>query len=420
MVYVADTSSNTIRVGVLAAADADRDGVADEWETRYGLDPADSTDANADPDGDGYTNLQDIRLGSNPTRTAVWPHLIDLNGDRGGDLLLYTPLLNRTFSVTSWQVTNRLTAGFAESSWVFQDPGWQVYPANLNADGFTDLLLYDPVRGLWVQAINQTGDGTFTYTVGDWDRDWTIVPGDLDGDGLTDVFVYNSTTGGWVKCFVDGSGGFKGYVGGTWDPGWTFQTADLNGDGRDDFFLYNRTTGVSVEAFSRAGIDTFDYPASGRWDLGWQVIPADLNGDGRTDLFLLDTAGVHVSALSRAAGGFDYAGGARWSTDWLATAGDLNDDGRIDLFLYNAATGVFVEAFSDRAGGFTYSPGQWEPGWSVAMTDFNEDGRGDLILWRQGGTWVQATNTGDATFTYATGNWTGVDWKIYARRSGDR
>ena len=313
-VYVADTSSNTIRVGVLAATDADRDGLADDWESGYGLDPADSNDANADPDGDGYTNLQEYRLGSNPTRTAVWPHLIDLNGDRAGDVLLYTPLFNRTVSVTAWQVTNRLTSGFAESSWIFQDPGWQAYPANLNADDFTDLLLYDPVRGLWVQAINQAGNGTFTYTVGDWDRHWTIVPADFDGDGLTDIFVYNATTGGWVKCFVDGAGGFKGYVGGTWDPGWTFHVADLNGDGRDDFFLHRPTTGVWVEAFSRAGFDTFDYPASGQWDPGWQVFPADLNGDGRTDLFLLNTGGVHVSALSRAAGNFDYAGGPQWST----------------------------------------------------------------------------------------------------------
>ena len=78
------------------------------------------------------------------------------------------------------------------------------------------------MRGFWIQALNHGGDGTFTYTVGNWDSSWTVVPADLDGDGLTDMFVYNFDTGVWVKCFVDGSGGFKGYAAGNWDPGWTF------------------------------------------------------------------------------------------------------------------------------------------------------------------------------------------------------
>ena len=66
------------------------------------------------------------------------------------------------------------------------------------------------MRGLWVQALNHRGDGTFTYTLGNWDSSWTVVPADLDGDRLTDLFVYNAATGVWVKCFVDGGGGFKG------------------------------------------------------------------------------------------------------------------------------------------------------------------------------------------------------------------
>ena len=154
------------------------------------------------------------------------------------------------------------TGGFAGSTAVW-DPGWQVYPANLNADGYTDFFLYDPVRGFWIQALNNAGDGTFTYTLGNWDSSWTVVPADLDGDGLTDMFVYNFTNGVWVKCFVDGSGGFKGYAVGHWDPGWTFYTADLNGDGRDDFFLYNRTNGVWVEAFSQAGFGDVRLPGVG-------------------------------------------------------------------------------------------------------------------------------------------------------------
>ncbi|TWT97673.1 hypothetical protein Pla108_18250 [Botrimarina colliarenosi] len=39
--------------------DADGDGLPGEWESAHGLDPADPGDAATDPDGDGYTNLED-------------------------------------------------------------------------------------------------------------------------------------------------------------------------------------------------------------------------------------------------------------------------------------------------------------------------------------------------------------------------
>src|SRR4051812_9013441 len=42
-----------------AAPDADHDGMPDAWESGRGLDPGDPADGAADPDGDGYTNLED-------------------------------------------------------------------------------------------------------------------------------------------------------------------------------------------------------------------------------------------------------------------------------------------------------------------------------------------------------------------------
>jgi FG-GAP-like repeat len=357
------------------------------------------------------TDFEVIQLGYHPAAPAAPSHLVDLDGDGRGDVFLY----NKATGARAFEVA-KASGGFTQTSSAW-DPGWQVYPATLNADAYSDFFLYDPARGFWIQALNHGGDGTFTYTLGNWDSSWTVVPADLDGDGLTDMFVYNFSTGVWVKCFADGSGGFKGYAVGNWDPGWTFYTADLNGDGRDDFFLYNRVNGVWGEAFSQPGFGTFDYPASGQWDPGWQVIRADLNGDRRTDLFLLNAAGMHVSALSRASGGFDYVGGPQWAAGWSVSAGDLNGDGAADLFLYNVTTGGWVEAFSDSAGGFTYStPGTWDPTWSIAVTDLNADRRGDIVLSRADGTWIQATNTGLGTFSYAAGNW-GVGWTTFTRRN---
>jgi len=46
--------------------DSDHDGMPDEWETRHGLNPRDPSDANADPDKDGYTNLEEYLNGTDP------------------------------------------------------------------------------------------------------------------------------------------------------------------------------------------------------------------------------------------------------------------------------------------------------------------------------------------------------------------
>jgi hypothetical protein len=65
---VASDTNNVADVFVFDR-DPDNDGIPTFWETRYGLNPNSATDATADPDGDGLTNLQEFQANSHPTAT---------------------------------------------------------------------------------------------------------------------------------------------------------------------------------------------------------------------------------------------------------------------------------------------------------------------------------------------------------------
>jgi pectate lyase len=54
--------------------DVDSDGMPDDWETRFGLNPNNPSDAAADLNADGYTNIEDFLNRLDPTAPkTVWP-----------------------------------------------------------------------------------------------------------------------------------------------------------------------------------------------------------------------------------------------------------------------------------------------------------------------------------------------------------
>jgi hypothetical protein len=55
--------------------DTDGDGMPDEWEKQYGLNPNDASDAVKDCNGDGYTNIEKYINGINPNTKTDWRNL---------------------------------------------------------------------------------------------------------------------------------------------------------------------------------------------------------------------------------------------------------------------------------------------------------------------------------------------------------
>jgi hypothetical protein len=55
--------------------DSDHDGMPDEWEVKYGLNPNDPSDSTTDLSGDGYTNIEKFIDGIDPTKKTDWRDL---------------------------------------------------------------------------------------------------------------------------------------------------------------------------------------------------------------------------------------------------------------------------------------------------------------------------------------------------------
>ena len=59
-----------------AVVDADGDGLPDDWEKKYGLDVT-QNDADADKDGDGFTNAEEFAAGTDPADRNSHPDYLD-------------------------------------------------------------------------------------------------------------------------------------------------------------------------------------------------------------------------------------------------------------------------------------------------------------------------------------------------------
>ncbi len=63
--------------------DSDHDGLPNDWELKYGLNPNDGKDATADSDGDGFSNLEEYEAKTDPKDAKSHPDYLDFVSVQG-------------------------------------------------------------------------------------------------------------------------------------------------------------------------------------------------------------------------------------------------------------------------------------------------------------------------------------------------
>ena len=190
--WFGDFSPDT-SIQIVAAADSDHNGLADSWEQFYFRHLG--VDANADPDGDGLTNLEEYQLGSNPTNASNGFAINGGNSSRfvsqsvptvmgaGQPYQVSVKLLNN--GTTTWTQTNTSTP----------------YALGIQDSYPTDTSIWGPVRVSHAaevpsgQASNNQFTATAPSTPGTYHFQWRMVQewvqwfGDFSPDTSIQVVV---------------------------------------------------------------------------------------------------------------------------------------------------------------------------------------------------------------------------------------
>jgi hypothetical protein len=132
VVFLAVTEAGPLGYGnlfdLVATVDLDSDGMPDDWESVHGLNPNDPSDAAADNDQDGQTNLQEYLAGTDPNLASSVFQVVSIRVEGGDVMLRFHTVAGRTYRVERTSNLNTHT--------------WTIIAPNLHGTG-TDLEITD-------------------------------------------------------------------------------------------------------------------------------------------------------------------------------------------------------------------------------------------------------------------------------------
>ena len=260
-------------------------------------------------------------------------------------------------------------------------------------------LIYSASQAAAQNLINFTGSGLIAQSGS------SLAMADVNADGKTDILVYNVISheiAVYLNTAERGATaiGFSGpHVIGVETSPTFITTVDVNGDGKPDIVVANieesnvsvliNSTVPSSDTPSFAPRQLFAMSTQGEGTLC--VTPADVNGDGKPDLVVNNGNGIALLINRTAAGAttasFDepqYLGAASYTCVAVA---DLNGDGKADLVFVptNNAIGVLLNSTATNAltASFfeekDFAVAQDIPS-SIAIADLNGDGNPDIVV----------------------------------------
>jgi hypothetical protein len=117
--------SNQLRLTGLAIVDTDNDGMPDWWEDKFGLNKFDSADAALDADGDGASNLNELRAGTKPNDPASVFRIITLEPEAGSVRITWSTAGGKSYRLQTNTpgADGGLTGNFADFSPLITVPG---------------------------------------------------------------------------------------------------------------------------------------------------------------------------------------------------------------------------------------------------------------------------------------------------------
>ena len=261
------------------SADSDSDGLPDYFEFIYGLDGTDPTGdngADADPDGDGLTNADELTEGTDPMDD-------DTDGDGLADGWEITFGFDPLVAATGDMAASGDLDGDGLTNGGESDAGTNPLVADTDADGLTDAeevgITGMPGTGTDPNNADTDSDGLYDG----WEVDYGLDPfddgtqdsdngplGDPDGDGLTNLAEHNYRFDGVLTRL---------------DP----MDADTDSDSLSD------STEANVTGTNAASEDTDGDTLPDGWETTNNLDPLDASGsDGATgdpDSDNLDNAG---------------------------------------------------------------------------------------------------------------------------------